>query len=88
MMIVVRFTMSISALQTALAGMIAHQDHMARVAERVSKWRLDETSAGTAPVDLVQEVVEAKQTLRGFEANSAVLRTADRMTGLLLDVYA
>ncbi len=80
--------MSISALQTALAGMIAHQDRMAGVADRVARWRRDDTDSGTAPVDLVKEVVEAKQTLRGFQANSVVLRTADRMTGLLLDAYA
>jgi len=84
----VRTIMSISALQTALAGMIAHQDRMAGIANRVTRWRVDDASPSTAPVDLVKDVVEAKETLRGFEANSAVLRTADRLTGLLLDTYA
>ncbi|MBC8424099.1 flagellar hook protein FlgE [bacterium] len=80
--------MSIAALQTALAGMIAHQDRMAGIADRVTRWRVDDASPSTAPVDLVKDVVEAKETLRSFGANSAVLRTADRLTGLLLDTYA
>ncbi|MBU0742325.1 flagellar hook protein FlgE [bacterium] len=77
-----------SALHTALAGMIAHQDRMAGIADRVSRWRLGGSGSATAPVDLVKDVVEAKQILRGFQAGSSVLRTADRMTGLLLDVHA
>jgi len=80
--------MSIAALHTALAGMIAHQDRLAGLADRVTRWRLSDGGPATAPVDLVKEVVEAKETLHGFEANAAVMKTADRMTGLLLDTYA
>jgi hypothetical protein len=80
--------MSIAAIHTALAGMIAHQDRMAGIADRVSRWRHDTNAPATAPVDLVKEVVDAKQTLHGFAANAAVLRTADRLTGLLVDTYA
>ena len=80
--------MSISAVHNALAGMIAHQDRLAGVADRVSRWRRTETGPKTAPVDLVKEVVVIKESLRGFEANAAVARSADRMTGLLLDTYA
>jgi len=75
-------------MHTALAGMIAHQDRLAGLADRVTRWRLGGEGPSTAPVDLVKEVVEAKQTLHGFEANAAVLRTAARMTGLLVDTYA
>ncbi len=80
--------MGLGAIHTAMAGMIAHQERLAGVAERVSTWRRSESPAGAAPTDLVREVVEVTQATRGFEANAAVARAADRMTGLLLDTYA
>jgi len=79
---------SIFAIQNALAGMIAHQDRLASVADRVSRWRRTDAAAGPAPVDMVKKVVEIKQSAHGFKANAAVARAADRMTGLLLDTYA
>ena len=79
--------MNVSAIQTAVAGMIAHQDRLADVAERVSKWRASDAPSGPAPVDLVQEVVEIRKSAQGFEAKAAVARASDRMTGLLLDTY-
>ena len=68
--------------------MIAHQDRLAGVANRVSNWRRTDASAGPAPVDLVKEVKEIKQSVSGFETNAAVAKATDRMTGLLLDTYA
>jgi len=68
--------------------MIAHQDRLAGVADRVSRWRHTDESPKTAPVDLVKEVVEIKDSVRGFEANATVARSTNRMTGLLLDTYA
>ncbi len=80
--------MSISAVNNALAGMIAHQDRLASVADRVSRWRRTESGTAPAPVDLVREVVEVKESASGFKANAAVARAGDQMTGLLLDTYA
>ena len=40
---------------------------------------------GLANVDLVDEIVGLQQAARAYEANLAVLRTADRMLGALID---
>lgn len=80
--------MNVSALQGAVAGMIAHQDHLAEVADRVSRWRRTDAPSGPAPVDLVREVVKLKTNVQGFETGAAEASTADRLSGLLLDTYA
>ena len=54
----------------------------------MARWRATGSSRGPVPPDLVREVIEARQSLRTFEVNAAVLRAADRLTGLLLDELA
>ena len=44
--------------------------------------------AETSNVDLVRESVTMIEASRGFEANVAVIRTQDAMTGTLLDMRA
>lgn len=46
-------------------------------------------TAQAAPLDnLAEDVVEQIQAKTAFKANAAVLRTADDMTGTLLDILA
>lgn len=80
--------MSIQAVSNAMSAMMAQQDRLAGVAERVARWRNTDPARGPAPADLVRDVLEAEQALRTFQSNAAVLRTADRLTGLLLDELA
>lgn len=80
--------MNVTGLHSALAGVIKHQDRFAAAAERVARWRATGEAGAEPPVELVRDVVEMKQALAGVEASLAALRTTDRLTGLLLDVYA
>lgn len=53
--------------------------------------RFDASAARTAarPLDnLAEETVERLQAATSVKANAAVLRTADEMTGTLLDILA
>lgn len=53
--------------------------------------RFDSSARRTAaaPLDnLVQESVNRLQAQTDFKANAAVVRTADEMTGALLDMFA
>lgn len=53
--------------------------------------RFDASARRTAvePLDnLVEETVKRSQAESDFKANAAVLRTADEMTGTLLDILA
>ncbi|MDO9695823.1 MAG: flagellar hook protein FlgE [Candidatus Latescibacteria bacterium] len=80
--------MSIQAVNNAMSAMMAQQNRLDGVAERVARWRATDSARGPAPQDLVRDVIEAQLALRTFEVNAAVRRAADRLTGLLLDVMA
>ncbi|MFO7608367.1 MAG: hypothetical protein R6X35_04110 [Candidatus Krumholzibacteriia bacterium] len=76
----------IGAYAAALSGLQANQRSFARHAERVAAWG---TSADQADeVHLERELVGVLQARRGYEANLAVARAADRMLGTLIDVLA
>ena len=66
-----------NALSIAAAGMAAAADRFDASARR---------TAANPLADLEGETVERITAEVGFEANVAVLRTADEMTGTLLDV--
>jgi hypothetical protein len=67
------------ALSIAAAGMMTAQNRFDNSARRTA----------TAPLDnLAEETVERIQAKTAFSANAAVLRTADDMTGTLLDMLA
>lgn len=70
---------SLSSLAIAAAGMTTAQNRFDNSARRTA----------TAPLDnLAEETVERIQAKTAFSANAAVLRTADDMTGTLLDMLA
>lgn len=53
--------------------------------------RFDASAARTAAApldDLVKETIERVQAKVEIKANAAVIRTADEMTGTLLDMFA
>lgn len=75
----------ISALNRALTGMQLNQQRFEQHASRISRAGLP--GAGDT-VDLPTGIVGTKVAQRGYEANLAVLRTADEMVGSLLDVLA
>lgn len=67
------------ALSIAFAGMTSAQNRFDNSARRTA----------TAPLDnLAAETVERIQAKTAFGANAAVARTADDMTGTLLDILA
>ena len=91
--------MGIDAVATALGGMQRNQESFARHAQRIALVGappapdrpdgLDASGAAAgADVDLAREMVGLTTSRRGYEANLAVVRAADRMLGSLLDVLA
>lgn len=67
------------ALSIAAAGMTTAQNRFESSARRTA----------AAPLDnLAEETVERVQAKTAFSANAAVVRTADDMTGTLLDILA
>ncbi|MBO9710842.1 MAG: flagellar hook protein FlgE [Caulobacter sp.] len=67
-------------LATAGAGMMAAADRLSASAQRTAAWAND--------LDLGREAVEQVSAKTDFKANAAVIRTADEMTGALLDMIA
>ncbi|MGX8273570.1 flagellar hook protein FlgE [Brevundimonas diminuta] len=67
----------ISPLSTAAAGMQAASARLEDSARRVATGRMD---------DYAVEAVEQIRARSDFSANAAVARTADEMTGTLLDI--
>lgn len=65
------------------AGMGAAAGRLAASAQRVGA-----DGGQTAKTDLAAERVEQISAKTDFSANAAVLRTADAMTGVLLDLLA
>jgi flagellar basal body rod protein FlgG len=67
------------AMSIAAAGMLNAQARFDASARRTA----------TAPLDdLATETVERVEAKTAFSANSAVVRTADEMTGALLDILS
>ncbi len=64
-------------------GLIAAAGRFAQSAEKVAAM-----SVGGMDIDLVREVVDMKLAEAGVSANAAVLRTADQMQGVVLDILA
>lgn len=75
----------IGAINEALSGLQMNQSRFEQHASRIARAGLQD---GAEPVDLAGEVVGTNVARRGYEANLAVLRTADEMVGTLLDVLA
>lgn len=70
------------AINSATAGLMAATQRLDASARRTASWGLESN------VDLAAEAVEQVQAKVAFKANVAVIRTADQMTGLLLDMLA
>lgn len=67
------------ALSIAAAGLTTAQNRFDNSARRTA----------AAPLDnLAEEIVERIQAKTAFSANATVLRTADDMTGTLLDILS
>ncbi|MFT4253298.1 MAG: flagellar basal body rod C-terminal domain-containing protein [Caulobacter sp.] len=71
------------AISIAAAGMSAATGRLAASAQRVGA-----DAGASAKTDLATERVEQISAKTDFSANAAVLRTADEMTGALLDLLA
>ena len=74
-------------LATAAAGMFAATDRLSASAQRTAAWGLEQTQT-EQKVDLAHEAVEQISAKTDFKANAAVAKTADEMTGALLDIIA
>ena len=79
--------MVVQVLNTAAAGMFAAADRFTASAQRTVAWGAEQTES-QQKVDLAHEAVEQVSAKADFKANAAVIRTADEMTGALLDMIA
>lgn len=70
---------AMQALSIAAAGLMSAQGRFEDSARRTAAAPLD---------DLAGEVVQRIQAETAFTANAAVVKTADEMTGILLDILA
>ncbi len=70
------------AIGTALGGLSTSAAQFQKAAENVVK----ATQKGTD--DLPAAIVDSKTSAYGYKANIAVLKTADKMMGSLLDMFA
>ena len=68
-------------LATAAAGMFAAADRLSASAQRTAA-----SGQAESQVDLAHEAVEQISAKTDFKANAAVAKTADEMTGALLDM--
>lgn len=71
------------AIGTALGGIQKSASLFAKSAENV----VNATQPGSTE-DLAKAIVDSKTTSYAFKANVAVLKTADKMLGTLLDTLA
>ena len=74
-------------LNTAAAGMFAAADRLSASAQRTAAWGVEQGQA-EQKIDLAHEAVEQISAKTDFKANAAVAKTADEMTGALLDIIA
>lgn len=72
-------------LDTAAAGMFSAADRLNASARRTAAWGAEQSQA-EQKIDLAHEAVEQVSAKTDFSANAAVIRTADEMTGALLDM--
>jgi len=70
------------AINSATAGLMAATQRLNASAQRTASWGLESN------VDLAKEAVEQVQAKVAFKANAEVVRTANDMTGVLLDMLA
>jgi flagellar hook protein FlgE len=81
----------IDALQTATAGMARATDQLGKAAQTIAASGAPVSDAALPPaaqVDLTSAAMDLIGSETAFALNAAVARTADRMTGRLLDVIA
>jgi flagellar basal body rod protein FlgC len=71
-----------TAIATAASGLQAAVSRLNASADRTARMGLSQD------VDPVHESVERIEAGAAFKANVAVIRTADQMTGALLDILA
>jgi flagellar basal body rod protein FlgC len=71
-----------TAIATAASGLQAAVSRLNASADRTARMGLSQD------VDPVYESVERIEAGAAFKANVAVIRTADQMTGALLDILA
>lgn len=74
------------ALSIAAAGMMAAADRLSASAQRVAAADAQAEANSVRDVDYVKERVDQIGAETDFKANAAVVRTADEMTGTLLNL--
>jgi hypothetical protein len=81
----------IDALRTATAGMTRAEDRLGTAAQTIASSGAPVGDPAAAPadrVDLSGAALDLIGSETAFALNAAVARTADRMTGRLLDISA
>ncbi len=71
-----------NAITTALGGLNSSAAQFQKAAENVVK------AAGKGTDDLPTAIVDSKMSADSYKANIAVFKTADKMMGSLLDMFA
>ncbi len=80
--------MGTGAINTALQGLTAYQQAFRLGAEKISRPLTPKGDGKPPPLDMLRELVALAISRRGAEAEAAVVRREDALTGLLLDTYA
>jgi flagellar hook protein FlgE len=75
----------VQVIDTAAAGMFAAADRFTASAQRTVAWSVEQGKT-EQKIDLAHEAVEQISAKTDFKANAAVIKTADEMTGALLDM--
>lgn len=81
----------IDAISSAVSGLRSSSSQFDKAAQRVTQATMPtagDTSETKGMDDLPAAIVDTKLSALSFKANAAVLKTADKMAGTLLDTIA
>ena len=73
----------IPAIDTALVGMRASLDQLERTGQQIANLV---SSSSISSGHLVEDIVQLSSAQHGFEANAAVVRTANEIIGTTIDL--
>ena len=71
------------AIDTALVGMRASLDQLERTSQSIANLV---SSSSVSSGNLIEDVVQLSLAQHGFEANAAVVRTANEIIGTTIDL--
>ncbi len=77
-----------SILSIATNGLLQNARTVHETADRIVRQPITDATGETSDTDLARSIVDLKVAETGFRANASIVRTADEMSGTLLDILA